>query len=201
MKAWHFVGDTLRDGRPIPADGEWLEHEGEAIMCVRGLHASRCVLDALRYAPGNTLSRVVLGGDIQKGDDKVVVTRRKILWRIDAEALLFEAARLYALEVADLWDAPKVVLNFLKTGDESLRSAARDAAWNAARAAWNAAWAARAAAGNAAWAAAGNAAWDAAGNAAGAARNAAGAAAGDAAQAKQRTILRNLIARQLREER
>ncbi len=183
MKAWHFVGDTLRDGRPIPADGEWLEHEGEAIMCVRGLHASRCVLDALRYAPGNTLSRVVLGGDIQKGDDKVVVTRRKILWRIDAEALLFEAARLYALEVADLWDAPKVVLNFLKTGDESLRSAARDAA------------------GAAAGDAAGNAAWDAAGNAAGAARNAAGAAAGDAAQAKQRTILRNLIARQLREER
>ena len=21
--AWHFVGDTLRDGRSIPPDGEW----------------------------------------------------------------------------------------------------------------------------------------------------------------------------------
>jgi hypothetical protein len=21
--AWHFVGATLRDGRPIPPDGEW----------------------------------------------------------------------------------------------------------------------------------------------------------------------------------
>ena len=24
--AWHFVGDRLRDGRPVPKDGEWLEH-------------------------------------------------------------------------------------------------------------------------------------------------------------------------------
>lgn len=38
--AYHFVGETLRDGRPVPADGEWLEHDGKIIMCEAGLHAS-----------------------------------------------------------------------------------------------------------------------------------------------------------------
>ena len=52
-----------------------------------------------------------------------------------------------------------MVLEYLRTGDESLRAAARAAAWDAARAAaWDAA---GAAAGAAAWAAAGAAAWDA----------------------------------------
>lgn len=48
--AYHFVSDTLRDGRPIPADGEWLEHAGPIRICETGLHASRHVADALRYA-------------------------------------------------------------------------------------------------------------------------------------------------------
>lgn len=33
IKAWHFVGDTLRDGSPIPADGEWLEIDGPVELC------------------------------------------------------------------------------------------------------------------------------------------------------------------------
>jgi hypothetical protein len=52
MIAWHFCGDTLRDGRPIPPDGEKLIHDGELVMCVSGLHASKNILDALTYAPG-----------------------------------------------------------------------------------------------------------------------------------------------------
>ena len=27
---YHFVSDTLRDGRPVPADGEWLETGDES---------------------------------------------------------------------------------------------------------------------------------------------------------------------------
>src|ERR1035441_5665244 len=30
---WHFCGATLRDGAPIPPDGEWLEFEGPVKMC------------------------------------------------------------------------------------------------------------------------------------------------------------------------
>jgi len=62
--AWHFVSDTLRDGRPVPADGVWLEHKGKLKMCVSGLHWSREPFDALQYAPGETLCLVEIGGEI-----------------------------------------------------------------------------------------------------------------------------------------
>jgi hypothetical protein len=58
IQAWHFTRATLRDGRPLPKDGEWLIHDGKAIMCESGLHASRRVIDALQYAPGSTVCRV-----------------------------------------------------------------------------------------------------------------------------------------------
>ena len=31
--AWHFVSDTLRDGRPVPADGVTLRHSGPLVIC------------------------------------------------------------------------------------------------------------------------------------------------------------------------
>jgi len=137
VEAWHFVADTLRDGRPVPADGEWLVHEGAVEMCAAGLHASKRVMDALTYAPGSTLCRVECRGDIQEGEDKLVCRERRILWRMDAGPLLFVAARRFALEVAHLWDMPKVVWQWLETGDEQYRSAAWSAAesatWSAAR--------------------------------------------------------------------
>ena len=97
------------------------------------------------------------------------------------------AARLSALSVIDSWDAPQVVVDWLKTGDESLKSAAwsaaDSAAWAAARyAAWSAEGssaryaadsaalsataAARSAAESASWSAARSAAWSAEGSSA-----------------------------------
>jgi hypothetical protein len=164
MRAWHFVGDTLRDGAPIPADGEKLVFADQPIMCKQGLHASLDPFDALQYAPGGTLCLVECGGTIIKGDDKLVCTERTIIARMDAADMLRYFARMQALSVVHLWDAPDVVIDYLMTGDESIRAAAWDAAWAAARdAAWNAAWddawaAARAAARAAASAAASGAA-------------------------------------------
>lgn len=160
--AYHFVGETLRDGRPIPADGEWLEHDGEIEICMSGLHASSHPFDALEYAPGNTLCLVEVDGDISEQEDKLVCRRRRIIARIDAEPLLREFARWCALQVIDLWDAPDVVRQYLTTGNESLRAEAWDAlaaaraavwdsraalaeAWDALGAALAAAWDARAA--------------------------------------------------------
>ena len=90
-------------------------------------------------------------------------------------------ARLCALDVIHLWDAPSLVRQYLETGDESLRekagaaskaaawdSSAGAAAWAASKAAaWNvskdAAWtASKAAAWAAAWTASKAAAWTAA---------------------------------------
>ena len=186
---YHFVGATLRDGRPIPPDGEWLEHDGKVVMCISGLHASRHPFDTLQFAPGSTLCLVECEDIVTEHDDKLVCRRRRIVARIDATDLLWRAAREYAQAVLHLWDAPQVVKDFLASGDESLSAAACAAAWDAASAAASAAAraAARAAASAAAWAAA-SAAASAAARAA--ARAAASAAAWGAARAAARGAAR-----------
>ena len=131
IRAYHFVGDTLRDGRPIPADGEWLVHGGEVVMCESGLHASRDPFDALQYAPGPVLCLVECEGIVSEDKDKLVCRRRKIIARFDATDTLRAFARWCALSVIHKWDAPQVVRDYLTTGDESLRDVARAAAWGA----------------------------------------------------------------------
>ena len=159
MKAWHFVGDTLRNGGPIPADGELLAYNGNIKMCESGLHASIRLIDALKYAPGSTICRVDCDTIMEKGNDKLVCGYRTILWRVGGEELLRKFARLCALDVVDAWDCPSIVLQWLR-GD----FAAESAAWSAAKsAAESAAWsAAKSAAGSAAKFAAESAAWSAA---------------------------------------
>ena len=143
MIGYHFTAATLRDGRPIPPVGEWLEHDGPVVPCEKGLHASECPLDAMQYAPGSRLHRVELDGDLQAhGEpvDKWVGRRRRIVASIDAEPLLREFARWAALQVIDHWNAPPVVRQYLDTGREDLRAAAWAAAGDAAgAAAWDAA--------------------------------------------------------------
>ncbi len=183
IRAWHFVGKTLRDGSKIPRDGVWLKHPGEVVICSQGLHASRDAFDALQHAPGATLCLVDCDGKIIEQSDKLVCSARRIVMRMDATDMLRFFARMQAVSCIDQWDAPDVVCDYLMTGDDSIRDAARDAAWDAARAA-AAGDAARAASWDAAWAAARAASWAASGAASGAAaRAASGAAAGDAARA------------------
>jgi len=167
MKAWHFVGDTLRNGGPIPADGELLAYNGNIKMCESGLHASIRLIDALKYAPGSTICRVDCDTIMEKGNDKLVCGYRTILWRVGGEELLRKFARLCALDVVDAWDCPSIVLQWLR-GDFAAESAAgsaakfaaESAAWSAAEfAAWSAA---KFAAESAAWSAAEFAAWSAA---------------------------------------
>ena len=189
--AWHFVGKTLRDGSPIPEDGEWLVHRGLIQLCQSGLHWSREPFDALQYARGSTLCLVEVGGTSIEPDydNKGVSTKRKIIARMDATEMLRYFARMQALSVIHLWDAPDVVLDYLMTGDEAnavyhssslmttaryyvawdaTRSLAMDSAWDAARNAVRDAAkdAARSVARSDAWDDARNAAWDAAWDAA-----------------------------------
>jgi hypothetical protein len=180
--AWHFLyeGHKMRCGSTAPDDGVWLELPGEPMLCSYGFHASAQPFDALSHAPGPILCLVEMGGKIVHDTDKLVAQKRRILARMDATEMLRYFARTQAMSVAHLWDAPDVVAEFLMTGDESIRAAARDAAWDAAcDAAWDAA---RDAAWDAAWDAARDAARDAACDAAwDAARDAACDAAWDAA--------------------
>ena len=105
MIAYHFVGATLRDGKPIPPDGKWITRK-KVVMCESGLHASLHVADALRYAPGDTLCLVELGGEIIHSYDKVVASRRKIIARFDATDLLRADACASALLFINLLEAP-----------------------------------------------------------------------------------------------
>ena len=159
--AYHFVGSTLRDGRPVPENNFKLVHEGPVKICNSGLHASLSAFDAMFYTPGNVLCKVQCSGIVKRHDDKFVCRERTILQRFDATELMDSFARECALSVIHLWDAPEIVIKYLKTGDPKLKDAsraasdaardsswdsARDAAWYAARvAAWDAAYAARAA--------------------------------------------------------
>ena len=166
-KAWHFIGKTLRDGRPIPPVGGTLKYNGKLKLCRYGLHASLTPYDALAYAPGPTLCLVECGGEIIYGEDKLVCAERTILKQFDITELLQDYARWCALCVVHLWNCPSVVLEFLKTGNVALAKRAKVAAWDAA---W-----ARADGAVAAWAAARDAA-DGALQAARSARDAAWAA-------------------------
>lgn len=131
LSGYHFTGDTLRDGSPIPPIGKWLVHKGEVVPCACGLHMSEHPFDALRYAPGKYLHKIELRGDLTSHAeggkiDKWVGRERKIMATIDAEKLMRDFARWGALQVVYLWpNAPKVVLDYLKTG-------AWAAAWDAA---------------------------------------------------------------------
>ena len=163
IKAWYFSRGSKRlgynDDRLI-RKGRTHRIKGEPEACHQGLHGSKRIIDALQYAPGPVIWRVELSGDMDIQDDKIAAQERKYLWGFDATHILRRFARRSALDVIDLWDAPDIVVRYLKTGDESIRAAAWDAAWAAA---WAAAWdAARDAAWAAAWDAARAAAWAAA---------------------------------------
>ena len=162
---WHFVGSKLRDGRPVPKDGVWLRHEGQIKICASGLHASRRPWNALQYAPGATLCYVECRGDVQEEIDELVCRERRIIMRADVTETLLYFARMQALSVIHLWasEPPDVVLDYLMTGDESLRNAASAATTATARGATTATarGAASATTRGAASSAASYAAWDA----------------------------------------
>jgi len=143
VKAWHFIKEdkkTQFEPRRKVRVGQILKVDGKPILCQRGLHASIHPLDALDFAPGPIICRVEVGGVIVRGTDKLVGTERKVLWMADATETLRAFSCWCALEVAHLWNAPPVVVEYLKTGDESKRAAAWAAARGAARGAeaWDA---------------------------------------------------------------
>lgn len=78
--------------------------------------------DAARFADGSILCRV----DIRERDGEVIVRR------VDAAEMIRAFARMQAEAVLVHWPAPdESIVRYLRTGEASLRGAARDAAWAA----------------------------------------------------------------------
>jgi len=101
------------------------------------------MIDALPYAPGPVVYRVVGSGIIvPHGDpiDKYACSERTYVSDgIDISDTLNLFARKCALDVIHLWNPPEIVVRYLKTGDESIRAAAWAATRGAARVAtWGA---------------------------------------------------------------
>jgi len=199
---WHFA--AIQDGKPVMRDGTIIEpgkryEVPKAVMCESGFHGSARAIDALQYAPGSWVSKRDIDEVIRK-DDKVCGPACVHTEGFDATEILRKFARLCALDVIDLWDSPKIVVRYLKTGDESIRIAARYAAMAAAIAAASyaemdaARAAARAAATDAARYVARYVATDAATDVArDAATDAARAAVWDAARGKQNRRLTRML--------
>lgn len=92
MIGFHFLSDDgrLRTGWLAPPDGEWLEVEGEIEICTKGLHGSKLIPHALRYAPGLMLTYCQFEGIEDYQDDKFVARKRKILKRWNIRQALRE---------------------------------------------------------------------------------------------------------------
>ena len=133
--AWHFTADKLRDGSPLSKVGMWEHYEGKLELYKSGLHWSRDPFDALQHAPGANLRRVEIKGDILEQSNKGCSHYRRTVYQFDATELLRYFSRTQALSVIDLYPngTDDVVFDYLMTGDESLRAAARDAVRAAAQ--------------------------------------------------------------------
>src|SRR5512146_2314967 len=137
--AWHFVGDRLRNGDPIPKVGVWEHWPHELKLCPNkydikalrgGLHWSLDPWDALNYAPGPFLRLVAVKGSYITQKDKGCSHWRKTVAQMDATEMLRYFARMQAISCLDKWksDPDPIILDWLFTGDESIRPAAWAAA-------------------------------------------------------------------------
>jgi hypothetical protein len=132
VNAWWFSTINKRlqhgDGRLIQV-GVTHHVDGTPRICKWGLHASRNIFDALDYATDLVCWRVRLSGIVVEDEDQLAATDRTYLaGGSDIFLILQMLACRCALDVAHLWDAPEIVVQYLKTGDEALRKKAASSA-------------------------------------------------------------------------
>ena len=86
IKAFYFAREDERlgygDGRAV---SEGVVHEVDCMpeCCIKGLHASSRIIDALEYSDSPICYLVELGGEIHFSDDKMAATERKYIKRLD----------------------------------------------------------------------------------------------------------------------
>ena len=150
IKAWHFINNdfTIKTDsmkRPIKVHrGQTLVKRGPLELCERGLHASIKPLDAIYYAPGNVVCRVECSGDVIQGEDKLVCSRRRVLWVVDAERTLHEFAIWCAKQTlrsnSDLRSIEAVRVKRLWLDGEATGEELKEASEAAKRTIWESCW-------------------------------------------------------------
>lgn len=90
---WHFLRPDRRlgygDNRLVVA-GHTLRVAERPRLFERGLHGSRQLIDAIRYAPSSVVCRVSIGGALDRAEDKVSGQYREVLWVADIGDALWE---------------------------------------------------------------------------------------------------------------
>lgn len=168
MLGWHFLRNDSRlgydDGRLVTSGKTYTVPKDRALeLCRYGMHASRRIIDALRYAKGCIVCRVELSDAIIAGKDKAVAYSRRVLWMLDATRVLHEFAcrcvedaialvdnpdlrSMAAIAAKRAWLSGKMSAGELAAAQDAALDAALDA-WGAQDAAWVATQAAARAAG------------------------------------------------------
>jgi hypothetical protein len=145
IKAWHFVADNRRMNHQPEMEitpGYIYSEHGPVKICKSGLHGSRKVIDALRYAPGSYLCRVDMWSEVKEDKDKLVARHRHVIAAKDVSSelrlwacwcvrqqwhLLHDERSKKALETAERFARGKATRQQL----DAARAATWDAAWDA----------------------------------------------------------------------
>jgi hypothetical protein len=159
MQGWHFLPNDRRmqfGQRLLVEVGKTYKAVGLLKLCENGMHASKRIIDALKYAPGAICCKVELSGIIIEDTDKAVARARHVFAMIDAAPILHEFACLCAENALKLipppidsrlpaaimakrdWLDGKITTKELAAASAAARDAA-SAAWDAASAAGSAA--------------------------------------------------------------
>jgi hypothetical protein len=142
ISAWHFLPNNKRTrfiGEAV-VKNKWLRVDPEKLeLCVYGLHASKNIIDALKYAPGMICCRVEISGKMLIDNDKICAEKRRVVGWFDARDVLIQFACMCALDVIDKWEASPEVISFLKNPLGYSANVAYSAANAAAYAAYSAA--------------------------------------------------------------
>ena len=121
---WHCATENMRlghdDGRKIQA-GQTLQVRRPLKLRNCGLHACENIMNALEFFREPNICRVTLSGNILHDKTLWVASKRTYLWHVDGRKFLPEYIRWCALQVAHLWCAPDIVIQYLKTGNQALQ--------------------------------------------------------------------------------
>ena len=137
IEGWWFGTTKKRlswgDNRHIKI-GRTHKIKGDIIPCKRGLHLSKKMIDAVNLSSGPVVYRVRGSGTIiPHGDpnDKYACSERTYLYGgVDCSGIFDKFSRLCALDVAKSWDAPDIVIEYLKTGNKNLKQRAFNLAYD-----------------------------------------------------------------------
>lgn len=128
VSGWRVAGDTFTENPTFAPPGEWQKAPGlMAYLVPRFFVCDAEPFDAFSLWEGNSLYRIELRGGIvrdkshQYGDHSVYHGRQqRVLFRVEMGGVMFQYARFCALEVADNWNCPSVVRDWLITGNREL---------------------------------------------------------------------------------